>query len=46
MYYKQPNMNNYAQSNYTSTRRHFALGAVVIATKPVHRLQICAIVRN
>jgi len=30
----------------TSTRWHFAFGSVVIATKPMHQLQICPIVHN
>ena len=40
-------MLNQPYSEYNCTRWHFALGAHVgIATKPVHRLQICPIVHN
>jgi len=30
----------------TSIRWHFAFGAIVIATKPMHRLQICPVLHN
>ena len=38
---------NQSRNEYKRPRWHFALGAyVAVATKPVHRLQICPIVHN